>query len=98
MLSLHIQSCLSSFLEYEKKEAIGMGGYAECYHCKHKITGKDYAVKIIDKSADQHVYWVDSKDEIKSKTTNFPYVTLLLRPLFSMTKSTSCRKPPNTRI
>lgn len=50
--------CFFYILEYEKKNAIGMGGYAECYHCQHRKTRQDYAVKIINKQSDQHVYCV----------------------------------------
>lgn len=59
MVILHseFQHIFLFYLEYTRLNPIGLGGYAECYACKHKVSGKDYAVKIINKVADQHVYW-----------------------------------------
>lgn len=35
--------------EYELKEDLGLGSYSTCKRAVHKTTGKEYAVKIIDK-------------------------------------------------
>merc|ERR1712066_1003213 len=42
--------------EYEKLNAIGMGGFAECYRCCHSQSKKEYAVKIINKIVDKRCY------------------------------------------
>uniref|UniRef100_A0A914BZQ2 Ribosomal protein S6 kinase n=1 Tax=Acrobeloides nanus TaxID=290746 RepID=A0A914BZQ2_9BILA len=40
----------SFFDEYEIKEELGVGTYAVCKRCVHKVTKAEYAVKIIQKS------------------------------------------------
>ncbi|CAN8018627.1 unnamed protein product [Ixodes persulcatus] len=35
--------------EYELKEELGLGSYSTCKRAVHKTTGKEYAVKVIDK-------------------------------------------------
>ena len=51
-----------------------MGGFAECYKCKHKKSGKEYAVKIINKAQDRHVY---DEVEIMSKVSQHPNIVKL---------------------
>lgn len=60
--------------EYDQGETIGMGGFAECYKCKHKKSGKEYAVKIINKAQDRHVY---DEVEIMSKVSQHPNIVKL---------------------
>ncbi|KAI6203602.1 Non-specific serine/threonine protein kinase [Aphelenchoides besseyi] len=49
-----------SFLDdYELKEEIGMGSFSTCRRCINRITGEEYAVKIIDKSKQNPTEEVD---------------------------------------
>uniref|UniRef100_A0A7S4DXL3 Calmodulin n=1 Tax=Lotharella globosa TaxID=91324 RepID=A0A7S4DXL3_9EUKA len=36
--------------EYKRGEKVGEGRFANVFRCQHKMTGRDYAVKVIDKS------------------------------------------------
>lgn len=36
--------------EYEIKQEIGRGSYSVCRKCIHKVSGEEYAVKVVDKS------------------------------------------------
>ncbi|XP_046849442.1 ribosomal protein S6 kinase 2 beta-like isoform X2 [Xenia sp. Carnegie-2017] len=50
ILSTQFSSVAASFTdEYDVKEEIAIGSYSVCKKCVHKATGKEFAVKIIDK-------------------------------------------------
>ncbi|ESO10538.1 hypothetical protein HELRODRAFT_96872, partial [Helobdella robusta] len=36
--------------DYDLKEELGSGSYSKCHRCVHKLTGREFAVKIIDPS------------------------------------------------
>jgi len=61
--------------EYEKLNAVGMGGFAECYRCRHNQSQREYAVKIINKIADKRCY---DEVEIMSKVSQHPNIVTMV--------------------